>query len=88
MTTIGNTRYIVQKREGVDGPPVPEDEPVLVIRAQDFLATTMMEEYIRRYAGLPPEVRDPNVLTELRDHSVRLSLWRIENVDKLKYADR
>lgn len=75
-------RYIVQKAPGVDGPPIPEDEPCLVIRAQDMFALDVMDFYLHHTANyLPLDVAD-----ELRDHRERLIEWR--RTHKTKLPDR
>lgn len=82
---LPSPRYIVTKAPGTPGLPIPEDEPCLVIRAQDVLALAMMREYIRRATeiGVSPEV-----MSELYGHEYRLETWRAENPSKIKLPDR
>lgn len=79
-------RYNVQKAPGVGGDPIPKDEPVLVIRAQDVLADEMMVFYIGSYHD--QEHKDPAVEAELREHLAELRRWRTANADRIKVADR
>lgn len=81
-----NPRYKVTKAEGVSGDPIPEDEPVIVIRAQDVLSHEMMQFYITRYANTPGNSRE--VLRDLYDHASALMAWQQANPDKMKVADR
>jgi hypothetical protein len=82
-------RYLVRKAPGVDGPPIPADEPVLVIRAQDELALEMVTHYIGRhifkyhsYAPLDP------IVVELDAHRQAILEWQAANPDRVKRADR
>lgn len=77
-------RYLVRKAPGVDGPPIPEDEPCLVIRAQDVLAVRMMRLYVDMYTLLGDY--DEQVVEELNDHLDRLVEWSMEH--STKTADR
>lgn len=77
-------RYVVEKAPGVDGAPIPEDEPCLVIRAQDVLAVRMMRLYIDFYTLLDDHQED--VVEELNDHLDRLVYWQLEHPTKT--ADR
>lgn len=79
-------RYVVRKADGIGGDPIPEDEPVLVIRAQDVLAEEMMQFYIGSYYDL--EGKDPAVEAELREHLADLRRWRTEHADRIKVPDR
>lgn len=81
-----NKRYQVTKREGIDGPPIPDDEPYLVIRAQDTLADFILGTYIDRYLSVYGEVADPQVIQELKEHRKNLRQWQA--VNKTKMADR
>ena len=80
-------RYVVRKADGIDGPPIPDDEPCVVIRGQDFLAIGMLATYIGMYkAG--PGPKDSRVIEELEAHFERLLDWQDANPDKVKWADR
>lgn len=79
-----DARYVVRKADGVDGPPIPEDEPCLVIRAQDQLAARMMRLYIDMYTLLDDHGDD--VVDEMNDHLDRLIEWQLTN--PVKTADR
>ena len=79
------SRYIVQKAPGVDGPPIPEDEPVLVIRAQDVLAPLMMKLYRQAYENMPD--CNSEVIQRLCHHQLEITIWREANADKVKVAD-
>lgn len=78
-------RYIVSKAPGIGGPAIPEDEPCLVVRAQDVLAPAILKNYIRLANDLGVS---EDVLTELDNHLDTLYKWRDENRFKLKLADR
>lgn len=80
-----NPRYIVHKAVGVGGPPIPEGEPVLVIRAQDRLALPLLEHYIRLYETLAADY-DPQVVADLTDHLNALMQWQFHH--PTKWADR
>ena len=78
-------RYVVVKNADAEGDPIPDDEPVLVIRAQDQLAVEAMDWYLGRYEvqqGATAEVRD-----RLLAHRAELVRWRNENSDRIKVAD-
>lgn len=79
-------RYIVSKAQGVGGNPIPADEPVLVIRAQDLLAVESMCNYIKAYDDLPNG--DPEVMADLGRHLSALIAWQAANPEKIKVADR
>jgi hypothetical protein len=81
-----NPRYTAQKREGIGGPPIPGDEPFMLIRAQDVLALEMMEYYRNRYISLPRAMQDPQVLVELDQHHQSISMWQEAHPPKV--ADR
>lgn len=81
-------RYRVEKREGVKGPAIPDDEPYMVIRAQDKLAVIMMDTYLAAYDSLPAGARDPRVIDELLTHRADLVAWQEANRGRCKYADR
>ena len=46
-------RYAVQKAPGIGGAPIPDDEPCIVIRAQDRLALAVSGLGDRRAEGAP-----------------------------------
>jgi hypothetical protein len=79
-------RYQVQKAPGIDGLPIPEDEPCLVVRAQDMLAPIMLQWYIDLYSTF--EDSQDEVRTELQDHLRRVLAWQVDHADKVKLADR
>lgn len=79
-------RYLIQKAPGVEGPPIPSDEPCLVIRGQDMLAPLMMSTYIERYKAMPGH--DATVISELLSHLEQLILWQEAHPEKVKRADR
>lgn len=62
-------RYFVVKAPGVGGPQIPPDEPVLVIRAQDVLASTMLSVYIElpEIIGVLEEADRFDLADHLRD---------------------
>lgn len=80
-----NPRYIVQKAPGVEGDPIPEDEPCLVIRAQDILAVPMLQTYL---AFLTVGYYDAKVYEELEAHLDALMDWQSDNISKVKWVDR
>lgn len=79
-------RYVVTKADGVGGKPILEDEPCLVIRAQDYLALAVMGFYIAEYAELSDATSQ--VLGDLVDHWDALRVWRLVNVSAIKVAGR
>lgn len=79
-------RYLVRKAPGVGGDPIPDDEPVLVIRAQDRMAIEMMQTYIERYQR--DSDHDPAVVRDLESHKRRLIGWQSAHPEKVKKADR
>lgn len=78
-------RYVVQKAEGVGGNPIPEDEPCIVIRAQDKLALDMIEHYLDRY-GCDANPYDERIETDLRQHREAIVAWQTNHPPK--WADR
>lgn len=77
-------RYIVKKAPHVGGNPIPEDEPCLVVRAQDKLAVDVLRYYIDEYNE---EIdADPKVIEELEEHLNHLILWQMSHPTKI--ADR
>lgn len=86
MSDAWQPRYLVRKAPGVGGPPIPEDEPVVVIRAQDKLALALFEMYQTWYEDDPDA--DLLVITDLDAHKDELVRWRHENAHKIKTADR
>lgn len=81
-------RYVVRKAPGVGGEPIGEDEPVLVIRAQDPLAGEMLMHYFKLYVDEFGFDCDPGVLIDMAAHLQELQRWQQANSDKLKMADR
>lgn len=79
-------RYQVQKSPGVGGHPIPDDEPCLVIRAQDVFAPVMMRIYMALYIDV--EEHDPEVMEELRDHLDKIQRWQGTHPLLVKLADR
>lgn len=83
-------RYVVRKADHVDGPPIPEDEPCLVIRAQDALALAAMDHYIALYRAVCSQSAIPGagsaVLEELDQHREAIVVWQAEH--RTKFADR
>lgn len=79
------SRYVVQKAEGVEGDPIPADEPCLVVRGQDKLALETLEFYRTRYRqeeGFSDEV-EARLVAERDD----LVAWQAANPDRVKLAD-
>ena len=79
-------RYLVQKAPGIGGPPIPEDEPCLVIRGQDILAPEILFDYIQKYEK--EHGKDRAVSVECLRHLAVLIEWQGDHPDKVKVADR
>jgi hypothetical protein len=79
-------RYVVIKRASIPGPPIPPDEPCIVVRGQDVLAVKIHDDYVALYQDL--EGADPKVLEELEGHRAALVAWQEAHPDKVKVADR
>ena len=81
-------RYVVQKAPGVGGNPIPEDEPCIVIRAQDKLALSTIDHYLALWRALSSVAPgfDPQVLDELEQHRDAIEEWQREH--PVKFADR
>lgn len=80
-------RYVVQKAPGIGGDPIPEDEPCIVVRAQDQLALGVIDYYLAIYrAILAHGAGDQQVLDELEQHRDAIEEWQVEHRTKL--ADR
>lgn len=79
-----NARYTARKREGIPGPQIPDDEPFLVIRAQDILAIPAINWYFCQYFAI--EGHDEQVLDELYDHRKAILEWQKSHPTKV--ADR
>lgn len=65
-------KYIVTRR---DGTPIPEGEPVFVLRAQDKLARDTITHYMElvgRYQC------DPELLPNLRAHLEAVDAWPVK----------
>jgi hypothetical protein len=52
-------RYLVRKAPHVGGRPIPEDEPLLVVRAQDHLCLPTLDFYIDRYMAHLRQLETP-----------------------------
>ena len=80
-------RYVVQKAPHVDGPPIPSDEPCIVIRGQDQMALPVMDFYLVHYETmLSIGLGDQRVLEELLQHREAIQEWQDANGSKI--ADR
>ena len=82
-------RYVVQKAPGVGGTPIAEDEPCIVIRAQDKLALASIDYYLTLYATITEAVGSPSapdVIAELYQHRHAIEEWQRTHPTKL--ADR
>jgi hypothetical protein len=81
-------RYVVQKAPGIDGPPIPADEPCIVIRAQDVLALAMLDAYVGLYGAvqLVTGKGDDQVVDELEQHRRAIEDWQRDHPTKV--ADR
>jgi hypothetical protein len=77
-------RYVVRKADGIPGDPIPDDEPLLVVRGQDVLARRILRWYIEQYEAFRHP--DPQVLYELRQHEAVLREW--QETHPTKMADR
>ena len=84
-------RYEVRKADGVGGDPIPDDEPVLVIRAQDVLALEMLDDYMAAYCNLTgwsaDDVEASPVIARVAAHREALVEWQKENRHRMKVAD-
>jgi hypothetical protein len=84
-------RYLVTKAPGVGGEPIPADEPVLVIRAQDELSLLMLDQYLLLYRTFYEHFgtgADWRVIEDLQAHRDELERWQSDNPDSVKKADR
>lgn len=80
-------RYVVQKAPGVDGAPIPPDEPCIVIRAQDKLALAAIDSYLALYGAVfSVGLGDLRVIEELEAHRDAISEWQAHHPTKI--ADR
>ena len=80
-------RYVVQKAPGIGGNPIPEDEPCIVVRAQDQLAIAVIDHYLAIYrAILTHGGGDQRVLDELELHRDAIEVWQRHHPTKI--ADR
>lgn len=73
-------KYIVTRSDGV---PIPEDEPCLVVRAQDVFAPAVL----RHYMDMTRELVPAHVTSALERHWQRLMAWRDDNEDRIKVPD-
>lgn len=78
-------RYVVHKAPHVGGPPIPEGEPCLVIRAQDRLAGWAIRSYIERYLEACPDP-DNAVIADLVEHRLLIDVWQLDH--PVKWPDR
>jgi hypothetical protein len=91
MTDYANgwkPRYLVQKAPGIDGNPIPDFEPVVVVRGQDALALEVMDFYTQRYAETYGDEADAEVLSDLAAHRDQLEWFRQTYPERIKRADR
>ena len=83
-------RYVIQKAPGIGGDPIPEDEPCIVVRAQDRLALSVIDYYLAAYRGLEATLglgpTAGEVLEELEQHRNAIEAWQRNH--PTKYADR
>jgi hypothetical protein len=77
-------RYRVSKNYGIGGPPIENDEPILVVRAQDVLAPFIMLTYITKYKELVGFNNE--IVTELQEHLGEIIKWQLDH--PVKVADR
>jgi hypothetical protein len=66
-----------------DGTPIPADEPVFVVRAQDRFATDVLRHYRKMVLG----VVDDGMIAELDRHLRIMTQWRNANPDRVKVPD-
>ncbi len=64
-------KYIVTRR---DGTPIPDDEPVFVIRAQDKLS----HEAIAAYIELACRYERTDLVPSLREHLAAVDEWPVK----------
>lgn len=81
-------RYQVRKAPHVEGPPIPEDEPCLVIRAQDVNARQVLTRYISDYISYAYDQLDYGVVEDLVNHLRALTEWQRVNQGRMKWPDR
>lgn len=86
--TAWHPRYRVTKAPHVGGPPIPDDEPCLVIRAQDPLAAYVLNAYLTAYRARYGAKRDLGVDRDLQAHADTLNAWQAAHPDRVKMADR
>jgi hypothetical protein len=63
------------------GVPIPDDEPVFILRAKDILAIDTLEEYTEL---LPPNTDHFKAINNVRK---KFNNWRAANQDKIKEPD-
>lgn len=57
---------------GTEEDPIPEKEPVFILRAQDSLAETV----VRIYAVLcEVELKNPRLAAQVREHADLMAVW-------------
>ena len=83
-------RYVVQKAPGIGGDPIPADEPCIVIRAQDKLALSVIDQYLALYRAICAYSVIPGagslVIEELEQHRAAIEEWQRDH--PTKFADR
>jgi hypothetical protein len=88
-------RYIVSKAPHVGGPPIPGDEPALVVRGHDHLCLPTIDFYIDQYTKHLRKL-DPGtaalaaheVLDELILHRRDILAFQARPGQLIKWADR
>ena len=65
-------KYTIIRNDG--GAPIPEDEPCLVIRGQDKVATDMINAYIMHYKHRAPNP-DAETIEALRALKAEIEAW-------------
>jgi hypothetical protein len=69
--------------ERTDGTPIPADEPVFVIRAQDAYALDAVAAYRRLVDG----VVGADMILDLDRHAAAIMVWRQAHPDRIKVPD-
>lgn len=81
-------KYGMQSQTGrimkLSGKPLPDDEPLMVFRAQDGMSLPMLEEYARmcRQAGSPPAF-----MATVYRRMTQFAEWQAANPDSVKVPD-
>lgn len=63
---------------------IPEDEPIFIIRAQDNISVSAIDDYMD-LSERPGN--DPTFMDDLRKVRNEFADWQIKNSDKVKQAD-